>query len=820
MKSSFFYFQLIVVLFGISFFFNARITYAQETEIIPIDTTQANPETIALADISIESGEGFITTKKIVESLIPNEQLDQLQINTDSILYRIDSLLRYDANTNFSSTNIRFLDNRQMFWYDQQSEVDNLKSTLASIVHELDEIKYELEDKIELWGNTKALIEEEESATSVIGRIDELTFYMDSVNQLVNGKSNFVLKLLDKATEIDVRVDDRITSIDDMIIEKEGKIFERDQPSLVSMDFDDKNVWKIKGPVSLFYHIEIKQLNQYMMQHISNFIFQMLLLLVMVIVFITIKKRLQDKKIGKKSVYKTLLVQIFSRPISAAILLGLFASILIFDNRPPIFREASVILAIFPLIIILLSIGKKRDKKYIYLFGLLFFIQQMYFVFPPGNILHRISLLSIALIEIVAIILLILQFSSNPKKRKILQSLIIGFLCLHLGFALTGLVGVIIGSNMLAEVTLNVFIVNVFAGLLLTVSTIIINGLIELAIDSKPIQKINVFRINGLYLKKKTTGLLSIGALVYWVIIMMKTINIDRLVIGGLTSFFTNELSIGSTSFSLGGILIFFFVIWLSTVISKMIRAILEEDVLNKLSLAKGVPRTISVMIGYTLVTLGVFLAVSVAGIPMTSLTLLIGAFGVGIGFGLQNIFNNLVSGLILLFERPIQIGDTIEVGTLIGNVKSMGIRSSHVRTFDGAEVIVPNGNLISNEVVNWTLSDQQRRIEVMAGVAYGSDPHQVQKLFLKELEDHPDILKNPKPNVFFHNLGDSSLDFRLLFWTTNFGDWIRIRSDIVFKVHDILKENNIEIPFPQTDLHIRSIDQSVEIKKQESKKS
>jgi len=122
------------------------------------------------------------------------------------------------------------------------------------------------------------------------------------------------------------------------------------------------------------------------------------------------------------------------------------------------------------------------------------------------------------------------------------------------------------------------------------------------------------------------------------------------------------------------------------------------------------------------------------------------------------------------------------------------------VRTFDGAEVIVPNGNLISNEVVNWTLSDQQRRIEVMAGVAYGSDPHQVQKLFLKELEAHPDIIKDPSPKVHFHNLGDSSLDFRLLFWTSNFGDWIRIRSDIVFKVHDILKENNIEIPFPQQD--------------------
>lgn len=795
------------------FLLSAVITLnAQEAEEVPVDSAAVVPQTIALADISIESGEGFITTQKIAESLIPNEQLDLLQINADSILYRIDSLLQLDANTDFSSSNIRFLDNIQMFWYDQKKKVDNLKSSLASVVQNLDEIKYELEDKIEVWENTKTLIKEEESATSVIGRINELTYYMDSVNQLVIGKSNFVLKLLDKTTEIDVRVEDRITSVDDLMTEKKGKIFEKDQSSLISIDFDDKNIWKIKGPLSQFYRTEIKQLNQYMMQHIPNFIFQMLLLLVLVVVFITIKKRLQDKKVDKNSVYKTLLVQIFSRPISAAILLGLFASILIFDNRPPIFRDTSVILAIFPLIIILLSISKKKERKYIYMFSLLFFIRQMYFIFPPGNIVHRFSLLSIAFIEIVTIILLIRQFNNNPKKRKILQSLIIGFLYLHLGFALTGLVGVVIGSNMLAEVTLNVFIVNVFAGLLLTVSTIIINGLMELAIDSKTLQRINVFRINGQYLKKTTTELLGFGALIYWVFIMMRTINIERLVIDGLTSFFTKELSIGSSSFTLGGIFIFFFVIWLSTVISKMIRAILEEDVLNKMSLGKGVPRTISVMIGYTLVTLGVFLAVSAAGIPITSLTLIIGAFGVGIGFGLQNIFNNLVSGLILLFERPIQIDDTIEVGTLIGKVKSMGIRSSHVRTFDGAEVIVPNGNLISNEVVNWTLSDQQRRIEVIAGVAYGSDPYLVQKLFQKELDDHPDIIEDPKPSVFFQNMGESSLDFRLLFWTAS-SEWVRIRSEIIFKVHDILNENNIEIPFPQRDLHIRSIEPTIEIK-------
>jgi len=212
----------------------------------------------------------------------------------------------------------------------------------------------------------------------------------------------------------------------------------------------------------------------------------------------------------------------------------------------------------------------------------------------------------------------------------------------------------------------------------------------------------------------------------------------------------------------------------------------------------------------YSIITIGVLLAVTAAGIPVDNLTVLFGAFGVGIGFGLQNIFNNIVSGFILLFERPIQIGDTIEVGQLklTGTVKSIGVRSSNVRTFDGAEVIVPNGQLISNEVVNWTLSDRRRRIEIIAGVAYGSDTYKVKKLLLKVLDQHPDVISDPEPIVLFVALGDSSLDFRMLFWTAESSNWINIRSEVMFSIYDVLNKEGITIPFPQMDLHLRSGDE------------
>ena len=186
------------------------------------------------------------------------------------------------------------------------------------------------------------------------------------------------------------------------------------------------------------------------------------------------------------------------------------------------------------------------------------------------------------------------------------------------------------------------------------------------------------------------------------------------------------------------------------------------------------------------------------------------GALGVGIGFGLQELVNNFVSGLILMFERPIQTGDTVEIGSLIGEVRRIGIRSSTVRTLDGAEVIVPNAKLVSNELVNWTLSDRLRRIDVPVGVAYGTDPSRVIDILVETAGSHPKALQYPSPQALFQGFGDSSLDFVLRFWTGDFDNWRQVRSDATVNVNNALKAAGVEIPFPQRDLHVRSVTREI----------
>jgi len=189
---------------------------------------------------------------------------------------------------------------------------------------------------------------------------------------------------------------------------------------------------------------------------------------------------------------------------------------------------------------------------------------------------------------------------------------------------------------------------------------------------------------------------------------------------------------------------------------------------------------------------------------------LLVGAFGVGIGFGLQNIVNNFVSGLILLFERPIQIGDTIEIGSLSGEVRRIGIRSSTVRTWEGAEVIVPNGNLISDQVVNWTLSDRHRRIELPVGVCYGTDPERVIDILLEVARAHPETLDEPPRQPCFKASVKAHLISRCESGLRALRRGSPCRSDLNVAVYTRLRSAGIEIPFPQRDLHLRSVDPSV----------
>jgi small-conductance mechanosensitive channel len=332
-----------------------------------------------------------------------------------------------------------------------------------------------------------------------------------------------------------------------------------------------------------------------------------------------------------------------------------------------------------------------------------------------------------------------------------------------------------------------------------------ISEIIQIVLGLQALDNVRSIASNRYRLRRVLRKPLVWLSLILWGWASLRAFKVDDWVIGSLQSIFQAELTFGDISLSLRGVFVFAFAIWLAVWTSRVVRAVLDQDVLPRMALPRGVPHTISMTAHYTIILVGLLLGVSLMGLNLSNLAFVVGALGVGIGFGLQNVVNNFVSGLILIFEAPIQIGDTVEVGSLMGQVTQIGIRTSRVRTYNGSEVIVPNGDLVSNQVINWTLSDRRRRLKLSVGVAYGTDTELVTETLRRVLEADEEVLDDPAPSIIFSAFADSSLNFDIYAWVGEFDTGLSATHRINSAINEALAKAGISIPFPQRDLHLIS---------------
>ena len=247
--------------------------------------------------------------------------------------------------------------------------------------------------------------------------------------------------------------------------------------------------------------------------------------------------------------------------------------------------------------------------------------------------------------------------------------------------------------------------------------------------------------------------------------------------------------------------------------VSSWIKSQMESNWLKLTSMGQGARDAVVTITGYVMFLIAILAGLSAAGFNFGNIAIVAGALSVGIGFGLQNVVNNFVSGLILLFERPIRKGDWVMVGGTEGYVKDIQIRSTRIETFDRSDVIVPNSELISNQVTNWVLSNRYGRAIIPVGVAYGTDAERVREILLEIAEGIPEVVTSgivPMPKVLFRAFGESSLDFELRVFLDNIDNRLSVISDINFAIDKAFKEEGIEIPFPQRDLHVKSLPDGV----------
>lgn len=275
-----------------------------------------------------------------------------------------------------------------------------------------------------------------------------------------------------------------------------------------------------------------------------------------------------------------------------------------------------------------------------------------------------------------------------------------------------------------------------------------------------------------------------------------------------ISTFLVQGVSLGDLTVNPTRILLAIIVFSLMYALSSWIKIQMERQWLARSRIDRGAKDALVTISGYIGVALALLIALNIAGVTFTNFAIIAGALSVGIGFGLQNIVNNFVSGLILLFERPIKNGDWIVVGSTEGHVKKISIRSTQIQTFDRADIIVPNSELVSTQVTNWMLHDKIGRVRIPVGVAYGSDTEKVRQILNDVAMAQPKVIKDSpvyKISVFFLRFGDSSLDFELRCFIDDMDNALTVKSDLNFAIDKAFRENGVEIPFPQRDIHVRS---------------
>ena len=342
----------------------------------------------------------------------------------------------------------------------------------------------------------------------------------------------------------------------------------------------------------------------------------------------------------------------------------------------------------------------------------------------------------------------------------------------------------------------NGVIVSAYLALALHAGSSVLISMVRLLMARKTISRFNVVTQRAGPLLRALGKLLEAGAVLTWVITTLNLFRVYRPVAEAVRGFLFYPIELGKISVTAGSILLFALSVWIAFWFARTIRAVLQDDVLPKMALPRGVGNSVSTLSYYALITIGLLVALAAAGFETSQFAIVFGALGVGIGFGLQNIVNNFVSGLILMFERPIQPGDVVEVSGTSGTVREIGMRATTLTTFDGADVVVPNGTLLSEKLINWTLSDMNRRIDVDVGVAYGSDPRQVVELLAEIAASCTGIGASPhRPSSSWASaraprFRHTGMDERF------FRDWVPIRSQFTIRIYDALRAAGIVIPF------------------------
>ena len=786
----FYYFFLIFLVVSFSL-------KGQETS-TKIDSTSISKESISIGDISEESeklGQQLLRLKESLDQSHRILEIDSIVTTaTPEILKLVDSVF-----LNREDVTLRDLKVRKVEWTNYKTILSEFQSTIKNRSEEISKIINDVFYDLKRWELTKEKLAGRSESKDMGESFDQAISALDELMKTAHLRLDNVFTTQKKVTELVLIIDEEISNIEFAENQRRKNYFVFDSPpiwgkaqkltigdsmpteSLSSYALIAKGIKENRTQFINFFHLNIKTV-------IFQIIFLILFMTFLIITNIKWNKNIVLLSNPIEIQAKTIL----ENPILTTLSIGILVSAFFYDSMVPAYAEFHVIIVSLATVLLLPKVTDKKFGGFLWLLFLVYLLNTFETFLGGKENLVRGLLIADAFLLLFALFIGRKIVNAKPEKFSQIINLFKFVSILYMLLLVISIIANVIGMVALSNYITSSVTVSLIFGVVIYLAIKVFTSIFILLFKFRTTTSIQTLTVMIKATHQRIRPLFIFVGLLFWLFFTLKGFELYDYIISSYNDMIAMEWLLGEMTISLGGILAFAGIVIFSLIISKIAAALFQDEWMVNV-LPRGVAPAISLVLRIVVIGIGLYAGFTAAGVDLSKLGFILGALGVGIGFGLQNVVLNFVSGLILAFERPINIGDTIEVDMEMGVVTNIGVRSSNIRAYSGAEVIIPNGDLISKKVVNWTLSNRNRRSKVSMKTSPGADPESVIELLNKIALAQPSTSSEPAPKTYFYGYGaDGNLNFALFYWTT-FSDTLETDNNIALEIFRKLKDEGFQ---------------------------
>lgn len=771
----------------------------------PAPATQT-PAAIQMAEIPLRADTDLRYAEGVLQRASTADPVSALMPPLDAIAKSADEKLYEFQPAQLRTLPIMRVESLERHWVFDARRLARWQADLRQATAWYASDAAELLRRRDAWQAIKSSASAASLPPALADRVDAVLAQLTGAAQALSGPLSRQADLEQRANAVEERIKAGQRSVAEAINDIDARLMRVDSPPLWDLGKTQDTSQDTMALLHTGIDIEARFAREYSASGSGNQRALHVIQIVLLVLLLWLARKSRDAI--RAGVMSETAAGVLGRPLSTWLLLSMVAVLALEPDAPLMVQQVALVLAAAPVLRLLPPSARRQMDLWPYAITALFLAERLGFLFLANTLFYRLSTVALTAVALAAILWLLRRGrrrAPSPAPSR-LAGMLRGIVWVAVALLCVSLVANLFGNVSLAEMLTSAVIGCGYFGLVLYAGVTVIITLVQVLLARQGISRFRLAREHAPPLVQLLIRLLTFAAVVGWAVYAMDRFRILRATYAFATQVLSYTLTLGEVSISLGNVLLFLISVVIAFWAARTIRLILRDEVLTRMALPRGVGNSIASLSYYLVLLLGLGIALSAAGFQTSQLTIVFGALGVGIGFGLQGVVNNFVSGLILMFERPIQPGDVVEISGTSGQVRDIGMRATRIKTFEGADVIVPNGTLLSEKLTNWTLLDRSRRIEVSIGLAYGTEPSRAIDVLDAVARETAGVVTEPAPTVLFMGFGASTLDFSIRAWTHDFDHWINIRSDLMARMYDALRQAGIEIAFPQRDLHLRTV--------------